>query len=131
MQPDYPLQLIFRTRLQSLLQQHGLSQRQLALAIHVRPQSVNNYLRGVTRLPGAQELLALARFFGVPMEHFLTDRPGEMSASGDGNQPGALPGPPVFPAAAVRRAGEQMRRCAEELRREAQRLEASAGGEGG
>lgn len=105
--------------MQSLLAERDLSQRQLALATGVSQQTINNYLRGVTKLPGAEELLALSRFFGVPMEHFVTDNENvDLKSS---SKPTSKSLRPVA-AAEVRRSAERLRRQADELRAEADRL---------
>ncbi len=119
MQEENPVSLLFRARLQSLLAERDLSQRQLALATGVSQQTINNYLRGVTKLPGAEELLALSRFFGVPMEHFVTDNENvDLKSS---SKPTSKSLRPVA-AAEVRRSAERLRRQADELRAEADRL---------
>ena len=99
--------------------ERDLSQRQLALATGVSQQTINNYLRGVTKLPGAEELLALSRYFGVAMEHFVTDN--EEIGLKSTRKPASKSPLPVS-AAEVRRAAERIQRHAEELRVEAERL---------
>ncbi len=101
-----------------------MSQRQVALATGLSQQTVNNYLRAVSKLPGAHELLALSRYFGVPMEHFVTD-----SAEGGGStsETPSSTAPSVVPASEVRRAADKMQRYAEELRVEAERLKRLSG----
>lgn len=102
----------------------GISQRQVALATGLSQQTINNYLRAVSKLPGAHELLALSRYFGVPMEHFVTsDGEGQQSA----DKEGVSKLPPVVPASEVQRTAERMHRYAEELRGEADRLKRLSG----
>lgn len=118
-QQENPVSLFFRAKLQSLLDEKGVSQRQLALATGVSQQTVNNYLRGVTKLPGAEELLSLSRYFGIPMEQFLT-APIEDTSNLRGKKLSASPR--SIPALEVQRAAERMRRQAESLLEEAERL---------
>lgn len=118
-QQENPVSLFFRAKLQSLLDEKGVSQRQLALATGVSQQTVNNYLRGVTKLPGAEELLALSRYFGLPMEHFLTS--SEEDASNLRGKKMSAP-PRSIPALEVQRVAERMLRQAESLLEEAERL---------
>ena len=121
MQAENPVSLYFRSRLQALLAERGVSQRQLALDTGVSQQTINNYVRGVTKLPGAEELLALARYFGVAMETLISEEP---SRSGSGtSDDGATPlASPMVSAAEVRRAAGRLIQAAENLRVEAERL---------
>ena len=70
-QEKNPRSLFFRERLANLLAERGISQRQLAEATKLTPQSISNYMRGTRTLPGAEELYALAKYFDVSMESFL------------------------------------------------------------
>ena len=115
---------LFRTRLQTLLSERGVSQRQVALATGLSQQTVNNYLRAVSKLPGAHELLALSRYFGVSMEYFVDDSEGKDSRPAAKKTPHL---PPAVPASEVRRAAERMDRYSEELRVEAERLKKLSG----
>lgn len=117
------ISVYFRARIQFLLSERGISQRQLALATGISQQSVNNYVRGVTQLPGAEELLALARYFAVPMESLLCD-------GATGATDVAPPLSPTVPVATVRRAVGRMRRMSKELTAEADRLEGQDEGSG-
>ena len=110
---------LFRKRLQTLLSERGVSQRQVALATGLSQQTVNNYLRAVSKLPGAHELLVLSRYFGVSMEYFVTsDNEGAPAALRD--EPTKTR--PVIPRGEVKRAAERLRRQAEELLAEAEQL---------
>ena len=124
MQEKNQVSSLFRARLQTLLSERGVSQRQVALATGLSQQTVNNYLRAVSKLPGAHELLVLSRYFGVSMEYFVVGDEGPHSDS-TGKKPPKLP--PVVPASEVRKAAERMDRCAEELRAEAERLKKLGG----
>ena len=81
-------------------------------------------MRGVTKLPGAEELLALSRYFAVPMEHFLIDDGKVGKARAEAKTTVALR---CVPAAEVRSAAKRMQRQIEELRTEAERLERLGG----
>ena len=118
------ISLLFRARLQTLLSERGVSQRQVALATGLSQQTVNNYLRAVSKLPGAHELLALSRYFGVSMEYFVVGDEGTHSGPASKK---ASKLPPVVPASEVRRAAERMDRYAEEIRAEADRLKKLSG----
>ena len=124
LQEENSVSLLFRSRLQVLLEERGVSQRQLALSTGVSQQTINNYMRGVTKLPGAEELLALSRYFGVPMEHFLTD---DTKAGMTGSEAKPAVAPRSVPASEVRLAAKRMHRQIEELRVEADRLERLGG----
>ena len=123
-QEENSVSLLFRSRLQALLEERGVSQRQLALSTGSSQQTINNYMRGVTKLPGAEELLALSRYFGVPMEHFLTD---EVNTGKVGSETKTAVVPRSVPASEVRLAARRMHRQIEELRAEADRLERLGG----
>ena len=123
-QEENSVSLLFRSRLQLLLEERGVSQRQLALATGVSQQTINNYMRGVTKLPGAEELLALSRYFRVPMEHFLTD---DTKAGASGSETKTDAAPRSVPASEVRLAAKRMHRQIEALRVEADRLDRIGG----
>ena len=61
----------FRERLTALLERDQLTQQQLATASGLAQSTISHYLRGTRALPRAEELLALARHFGVTMEWLL------------------------------------------------------------
>lgn len=60
----------FSTRLENLLEEHGLTQRQLATKLHIAPSTLNGYLRR-GREPEFKILLQLAKFFGVSTDYLL------------------------------------------------------------
>ena len=124
MQGKNTISSLFREKLQALLTERGVSQRQVAIATGLSQQTINNYLRAVSKLPGAHELLALSRYFGVPMEHFVTSSEKEPADTASVPPPTS---PPMVPASEVRRASEKMHRYAEELRVEAERLKRLSG----
>lgn len=116
--------LFFRARLRALLGERGITQLQLAIATNLTPQSISNYVRGTRSLPGAEELFALAKFFGVSMDSFLDA--GEVEALAGKSDPPSLS--PVN-RSELRRVAKQVRRNSEELRAHAERLERLANGE--
>lgn len=118
-QQENPFSLLFRSRLQGLLEERGVTQRQLALATGVSQQTINNYMRGVTKLPGAEELLALSQFFGVTMEYFLTDDTKPNSARSRTKFTDAR----SISTSEVQAVTNRMLRQIEELRGEVERLE--------
>lgn len=48
----------------------GINKRQLAIEVGVTPAAMGRYVEG--RVPRADELLRISRFFKVPMERLLT-----------------------------------------------------------
>lgn len=60
----------FSSRFSFLIGQRGVSQRALADECNLSPGAVTQYAQG--RTPKAEELLRIARFFGVTMEWLLT-----------------------------------------------------------
>lgn len=112
-QEKNPRSLFFRTRLCALIAERGISQRQLAGATNLTPQSVSNYVRGTRSLPGAEELYALAKYFQVTMESLLEPNEAERDRT--------IP----LPAAhrlKLRRIAKQMKSTAEELKTQAEDL---------
>ena len=105
--------LFFRARLDALLAERGISQRELAAATGLTPQSVSNYVRGTRSLPAAEELYALAKYFGVTMESFLgtADR-----------QAGKDQKKPISPPKKLREAAKRLERMAAELKTQADEL---------
>ena len=102
--------LFFRARLAALLAERGISQRELAAASQLTPQSISNYVRGSRRLPGAEELYILARYFNVSMESLLgPDNNQETPVNKKATS--RVPVPP----AKLRRIVKQVERLIEEL----------------
>ncbi len=60
----------FSTRFENLLEERGLTQRQLALKLHIAPSTLNGYLRR-GREPEFKILIQLAEFFGVSTDYLL------------------------------------------------------------
>ncbi len=109
--------MFFRARLGTLLAERGISQRQLAAATKLTPQSVSNYVRGTRSLPGAEELYALAKYFGVSMESLLGPNDAQQTAE-DVKKVACMP-----PSkSALRRIAKQMERASEELKSQAKKL---------
>ena len=113
MQEKKTRSLFFRARLDTLLSERGISQRELAAATGLTPQSVSNYVRGTRSLPAAEELYALAKYFGVTMESFLgtTDE-----------QTGEDQKKPKPPPKRLHAAAKQLERMAAELKAQADEL---------
>lgn len=111
MQEENPRSLFFRARLHALIAERGISQRQLAAATKLTPQSVSNYVRGTRSLPGAEELYALAKYFGVSMESLLGPDHIQQTAKDEKNIAPAAPS-----KAALRRIAKQIERTSEELK---------------
>ena len=109
-QEKNPRSLFFRARLCALIAERGISQRELAAATDLTPQSVSNYVRGTRSLPGAEELYALAKYFQVTMESLL----GPVEAEG-----GLREDKKIITASTkhlkLRRIAKLMERTAEEL----------------
>jgi transcriptional regulator with XRE-family HTH domain len=63
----------FAERLKSLIQERGLTHREVAEAAGVTKNAVGKWLKGT--IPGARELFRLAKFFGKPMESFFDGIP--------------------------------------------------------
>lgn len=60
----------FSTRVQSLMTENSISQKELADRIHLTPSALNRYLRG-NRMPNLELLLQLADFFQVSVSYLL------------------------------------------------------------
>lgn len=118
MQDKNQISSLFRARLQTLLSERSVSQRQVALATGLSQQTINNYLRAVSKLPGAHELLVLSRYFGVPMEYFVTDE-NNQGHKPDGKLRSATSS---TPSTDVRRAAERMHRHAKAILEDAEHL---------
>ena len=110
MQEENPRSLFFRERLGTLLTERGISQRQLAAATKLTPQSISNYVRGTRSLPAAEELYALAKYFNVSMESLLGSD-NDQEASKDKKVVIHAPSP-----AKMRRITKQIERIAKELK---------------
>lgn len=60
----------FSTRLENLLEERNLKQRQLATQLHIAPSTLNGYLRQ-DREPDFDTLIRLADFFEVSIDYLL------------------------------------------------------------
>ncbi len=60
----------FSTRLENLLEERNLKQRQLATELHIAPSTLNGYLRR-DREPDFDTLIRLAEFFEVSIDYLL------------------------------------------------------------
>jgi transcriptional regulator with XRE-family HTH domain len=80
-------------RIKKARQQRGWYQRELASAVHVQPQTISNWERGVSA-PGLAYLALLARALEVPISALLDDadsgtdeQPSTASVSAAGAEP--------------------------------------------
>ena len=117
MQEENTRSLFFRERLGTLLAERGISQRQLAEATRLTPQSISNYMRGTRNLPAAEELYALAKYFGVTMESFLGADATQTTSKNIPQTSLTLPTP-----AKLRRVANRLERIAEDLKSQAKEL---------
>ena len=57
-------------RLENLLEEHNLTQRQLSNELHIAPSTLNGYLRR-NREPDFATLIKLAKYFKVSTDYLL------------------------------------------------------------
>ena len=57
-------------RLENLLEEHNLTQRQLSTELHIAPSTLNGYLRR-NREPDFATLIKLAKYFKVSTDYLL------------------------------------------------------------
>ena len=114
--------LFFRVRLAALIEERGISQRQLADGTKLTPQSISNYVRGARDVPRAEELYALSKYFGVTMESFL-DMPSDSDGVGEGN----AGHPSKWPNPKVERAVARLEEIVDRLRSQIEELKKSVG----
>lgn len=60
----------FNIRLENLIEERNIKQKQLALDLHIAPSTVNGYVSG-TRQPGFDMLIRLSRYFDVSTDYLL------------------------------------------------------------
>lgn len=60
----------FGTRLENLLEERNLSQKQLSRELHIAPSTLNGYLRR-EREPDFTTLIKLAKYFNVSTDYLL------------------------------------------------------------
>lgn len=60
----------FGTRLENLLEERNISQKQLSIELHIAPSTLNGYLRRA-REPDYTTLVKLATFFDVSTDYLL------------------------------------------------------------
>ena len=65
--------------LKELLEQHNLSQRQLAESLDMSPSALSNYIQGI-REPDYNTLIRIANYFDVTTD-FLLNHPHELKLS--------------------------------------------------
>ena len=63
---------VFKTNLNRLLSIHGKSQREVAEAIDVSPQTFNTWCQGIA-LPRMGKIQKLADYFGVPKSQLIDE----------------------------------------------------------
>lgn len=61
----------FATTLRDLMEQHGTTQKELADAVGVRPQTLSLYTTGETQ-PNVDKLLKIAEYFDVTTDYLIT-----------------------------------------------------------
>ena len=71
--------MTFGEALKDLIEEHGLTQKQLALNLGISPSTLGGYIQG-TREPDFQTLKALAQYFRVTTDYLL-DCPSERIGS--------------------------------------------------
>lgn len=60
----------FGTRIQSLLNEQGITQRRLASDLHLNPNTINGYIKN-RRLPDCFILSEIARYLGTNIDYLL------------------------------------------------------------
>ena len=60
----------FKDRLASLIEQKGISQRQLAIKLGITPQSVQQWVRGTAR-PSGDKIQSIAEYFDVTPSYLM------------------------------------------------------------
>ena len=60
----------FSVRIQTLMKEHALSQKDLADKVHLSPSALSRYLSG-ERIPNVELLLQLANYFQVSVSYLL------------------------------------------------------------
>lgn len=60
----------FSTRLENMLEERDMTQKQLATALHIAPSTLNGYLRR-DREPDYDTLISLAAYFEVSTDYLL------------------------------------------------------------
>ena len=61
----------FAATLRQLMTEHGTTQKELAKAVGIRPQSLAQYYSGETQ-PNGEKLLKIAEYYGVTVDYLLT-----------------------------------------------------------
>ena len=61
----------FAATLRQLMTEHGTTQKELANAVGIRPQSLAQYYSGETQ-PNGEKLLKIAEYYGVTVDYLLT-----------------------------------------------------------
>lgn len=62
------------SRIEVLLSRNGITQRELADALHLSPSTINGYVRN-RRMPDPNTLSHIASFFDTSLDYFVDDSP--------------------------------------------------------
>lgn len=62
--------MLLGSRMQQLLKEKGITQRELADALHLNPNTINGYIRG-RRFPDCATLSQIAAFFDTTVDYLL------------------------------------------------------------
>ena len=76
---DSEQKFVFQTNLNRLLQQRGKSQREVAEAIGVSPQTFNTWCQGIA-LPRMGKIQLLADYFGILKSQLVDEQPNASDA---------------------------------------------------
>ena len=60
----------FSNRLENLIEEHNITQKQLSLELHIAPSTLSGYIHGY-RKPGFEFLILVARYFHVSTDYLL------------------------------------------------------------
>lgn len=69
-------------KLCELMEQRGETAYQVSKATGISQTAFSNWKAGVTK-PGTKNLIALARYFDVPMDYFVEDKPVGQKKGGE------------------------------------------------
>lgn len=62
--------MAFADKLRSLIEEHNITQKQLAINLNIAPSTLGNYVQGV-REPDFKTLIQLANYFKVSIDYLL------------------------------------------------------------
>ena len=72
--------MTFADKLRSLIEEHNITQKQLAMHLSIAPSTLGNYVQGV-REPDFKTLVELAKYFKVSIDYLLDYNPGKSTTS--------------------------------------------------